>query len=90
MKEDGNPFKGEESKDWIKKIDALKKMDLGRFYELVFTSIVNFSEEAIKDGSPKKNKIRALDRLIEHFQDLEEYEKCAALKKVLDQIKENE
>jgi hypothetical protein len=90
MKEDGNPFKGEESKDWIRKIDALKKMDLGLFYELVFTSIVNFSEEAIKDGSPKKNKIRALDRLIEHFQDLEEYEKCAALKKVLDQIKENE
>lgn len=90
MKEDGNPFSGEGAEEIIKKIEALKKKDLGQFYELVFCSIMNFSEEAIRDTSPKNNKIKALDRIINHFQDLEEYEKCAALKKILDKIKEND
>jgi hypothetical protein len=89
MKEDGNPFSGEGAKDIIKKIEELKKKDIGQFYDLVFVSIINFSDAAVLDNSPVKNKIQALNKIIDHFKDLEEYEKCAALKKILDRIESN-
>jgi hypothetical protein len=87
MKTDGNPFDGLRSEDLIQKLEDLKNQNLDAFFELVFQSIVNWPEEAVDDKSPVDNKIKALERIIKHFQDLEEYEKCQELKIILDRIK---
>lgn len=87
MKSDWNPFDGLRSEDLIQKLEDLKNQDLDAFFELIFQSIINWPEEAINDSSPVDNKIKALERIIKHFQDLEEYEKCQELKIILDQIK---
>lgn len=86
MSEDGNPFKGIRSEDLIKKIELLKKQDLEAYYQLVYESITNFPEDAVEDDSPKSNKVSALNKLIDYFEQKEEYEKCAKLKNILDQI----
>jgi hypothetical protein len=87
MKSDWNPFDGLRSEDLIQKLEDLKNQNLDAFFELVFQSIVNWPEEAVDDKSPVDNKIKALERIIKHFQDLEEYEKCQELKIILDRIK---
>ena len=88
MSEDGNPFKGLRSEDLIRKIEELKKTDLDSYYNLVFESITGFPEDAIEDDSPKKNKVAALNKLIDYFEQKEEYERCHELKKLLDRINE--
>lgn len=86
MSDDGNPFKGVRSDDLINRIELLKKTDLEAYYQLVYESITNFPEDAVKDDSPKSNKVSALNKLIDYFEQREEYEKCAKLKVILDQI----
>ena len=87
MKTDGNPFDGLRSEDLIQKLEDLKNQNLDAFFELVFQSIVNWPDEAVDDKSPIENKTKALERIIKHFEDLEEYEKCQKLKAILDQIR---
>ena len=87
MKTDGNPFDGLRSEDLIQKLEDLKIKNIDAFFELVFQSIVNWPDEAVQDSSPIENKTKALERIIKHFEDLEEYEKCQKLKAILDQIR---
>lgn len=89
MTSDGNPFDGVGSEDLINHLESLKKKDIDAFFELVFQSIVNFPEDAILDSSPMENKKQALQRIIKHFEETEDYEKCAQLKSILDQIIKN-
>ena len=88
MSDDGNPFKGLRSDDLIRKIEELKKKDLDSYYNLVFESIINFPDDAVEDDSPKENKVSALNKLINYFEQKEEYERCHKLKKLLDRINE--
>jgi len=88
MSDDGNPFKGLRSDDLIRKIEELKKKDLDSYYNLVFESIINFSDDAVEDDSPKDNKVSALNKLINYFEQKEDYERCHELKKLLDRINE--
>jgi len=86
MTSDGNPFDGVGSEDLIGHLESLKKKDLDAFFELVYQSIVNFPEEAVADTSPIESKMEALKRIIRHFEETEDYEKCVQLKSILDKI----
>lgn len=90
MGEDLNPFKGMSALDLIIKLEKLKETDIDAFFELIFASLSKFPDEAVSDGADQKSKIKAINRIINHFESIEEFEKCHILKKILDRIEDEE
>ncbi len=87
MEKDTNPFNGLDALDLIIKLERLKEKDLNAFFDLIFTSLSNFPDEAVDDGADREKKIKAINRIIDHYESIEEFEKCAFLKDLLDKIK---
>lgn len=54
--------------------------------EMVYDTIMVNMDDAIKSETPIDEKLKALISIIKHFEDLEEYEKCANIKKIIENI----
>jgi hypothetical protein len=74
------------SGDLLRKLEALKREDTEAFYNVVFNSLFRFPDEAIRDPAPKESKIKALDSVLQFFEEREEYEKCGFIKGLMDQL----
>jgi len=74
------------STNLLRKLESLKREDVDIFYDVVFNSLFKFPEEAVEDPAPKESKIKALDSILNHFVEKEEYEKCTFIKDLIDQI----
>lgn len=70
----------------LNQLEALKREDIDIFYNVVFNSLSSYPDEAVEDPSPRESKIRALDSMIEHFVEKEEFEKCSFIKDIIDRI----
>ena len=70
----------------LNQLEALKREDVDIFYNVVFNSLSSYPDEAVEDPSPRKSKIQALDSMIEHFVEKEEFEKCSFIKDIIDRI----
>jgi hypothetical protein len=67
-------------------LEALKREDIEAFYNVVFNSLFRFPDEAIQDPAPRESKIKALDSVLNFFEEREEYEKCGFIKGLIDQL----
>lgn len=54
--------------------------------EMVYETIIINMDDAIKSQTPIDEKLKALTSIIKYFEDLEEYEKCANIKKIIEDI----
>lgn len=75
---------------FINTLTKLREEDPGRFMEMVLVALRNNLDSAIEEPSPKENKVRALDRMIEHFEKLERYEDCAFIAELKQRICEED
>ena len=54
--------------------------------EMVYETIMVNVDDAIKSETPIDEKLKALTSIIKYFEDLEAYEKCANIKKIIEDI----
>jgi len=55
--------------------------------DCVYGAILENSTLVLKSETSKKRKIEAINHILRFFEDIEQYEKCAELKKIIDKIK---
>lgn len=68
----------------------LRERDPDGFMKLVLGSLKKYPELAVEDHAPAENKLRALKSMLEHFEQVEDYEDCAFLRDLTKQIKDEE
>ena len=56
--------------------------------DVVYSSIVNNKLAVLNSISKNNLKLAALEHVLTFFEELEDYEKCGELKKIIDKIKE--
>ena len=64
----------------------LRYTDYDAFMERLYEALRGDFKDAIHDLTPVEGKQQALATMIDYFQDREEYEKCAELKKIKDSL----
>ena len=55
--------------------------------DCVYSAIMENSNLVLKSETTKNRKIDAINHILKFFEDIEQYEKCAELKKIIDKIK---
>lgn len=55
---------------------------------MVYDAIMVDIDGAIKSSTPVPRKIEALTTILKYFENLEEYEKCANIKKIIQEIQD--
>lgn len=63
----------------LKRMLALQNQDHSAFYDLIYDAIAEDPARAMNDGSVAEKKVRALDKMINHYLKQENYEHCALL-----------
>ena len=69
-----------DSSQVLAKLVQLRHTDLEAFMNLLYSALQKELKGAIFDETPIEDKRAALDSMIQHFTDREEYEKCAVLR----------
>jgi hypothetical protein len=64
----------------------LRETDYPQFMNKLYEALSGEFKGAIHDSKPKEEKRQAIWTMIEFFSEREEYEKCAELKKLVEQI----
>jgi hypothetical protein len=64
----------------------LRETDYPQFMNKLYEALSGEFKNAIHDSKPKDEKRQAIWTMIEHFSAIEEYEKCAELKKLVEEI----
>lgn len=64
----------------------LRNTDYDAFMDRLYEALTGEFKDAIDDKSPVEEKTQAIWTMINHFSKREEYEKCADLKKLVDQL----
>lgn len=77
-------------KEFLKKLQDLKKNDPDRFMEIVLDTLKQDEELAITDKTPVENKLTAIATMTKRLEELQRYEDCAFLKKLKEKILEKE
>lgn len=67
-------------------MDHLKEEEKRHFMEVCYIKVMKYPDVIIKDRSPSGVKRNSINVLIKYFEAVEEYEKCASLKKFLEEI----
>ena len=85
---DANPHDKKTYQDLLLELMHLRKEDYGKFMDKLYEALIGEFKDAVKEGDGKTvtEKKNALDIMIKHFQDTEEYEKCAQLKKISESL----
>lgn len=69
-------------------LDQLENTSWDQYMNLCYNTIMMFPDQVLQyDEKTAKHKIKSLDRILLHFENKEDFEKCAKLKKIQDQIK---
>lgn len=74
----------------LKKMLALQNQDPESFYDLIYDAIAEDPARAMDEGSIPEKKIQALDKMIQHYLEREEYERCGLLHELKNKIKDAE
>ena len=65
----------------------LRSTDYDAFMDKLYEALTGEFRTAIYDGSPVTEKTKAIWTMIDHFKATEQYEKCASLKRLADELK---
>lgn len=76
--------------DFIKKLALLKKYDYDKFMRVLYENFEMYPERISQDPYPKDTKVNALNKVLDYFKQIEEYEKCEVIKNILNGIKEDD
>ena len=68
----------------------LRESDYEGFMQKLYEALSGEFRGMVHDTSPIEEKLQALDSIRVHFQEREEYEKCAALKTMLDELNQED
>jgi hypothetical protein len=77
-------------KELLQAMLQLREKDPDGFMNLVLNSLKKYPELAVEDRAPAENKLRALKAMLEHFENIEDYEDCAFIRDLTKQIKDEE
>jgi hypothetical protein len=85
---DANPYDKKTYQDMLLELMNLRKEDYGKFMDKLYEALTGEFKDAVKEGDGKSvsEKKNALTIMIKHFQETEEYEKCAQLKKISESL----
>ena len=72
-----------QDEDFFKEILRIKNEEPEKFMDMVLDILKDDLEYALKDDSPKENKIIALKNMQKHYENAERYEDCAFISKIL-------
>jgi len=64
----------------------LRETDYDQFMNKLYEALNGQFRSAIHDSEPKEDKRQAIWTMIEYFSNKEEYEKCADLKRMVEEI----
>jgi hypothetical protein len=64
----------------------LRQTDYAAFMERLYEALTGEFKDVINDASPVEEKSQAIWTMIKHFEENEEFEKCAELKKLADKL----
>jgi hypothetical protein len=64
----------------------LKAKDYDKFMDKLYEALTGEARDALYSQDPASEKKKALWTMIQYFQDKEEFEKCAELKKMADSL----
>lgn len=64
----------------------LRETNYDEFMNRLYEALTGEFKEAIHDNSPVEEKTQAIWTMIKHFEKTESYEKCANLKKLVDEL----
>jgi hypothetical protein len=70
-------------------IDYMKKNHYDDYMTLRYESLVNSSDILIKNKKFIQDKLKSFDEVLQYFEDREEYEKCAVLFNLKNEILSN-
>ena len=79
-------FEPDDSWDSMDYIGDMKSESRQMMMDVVYTSIVNNEYGVVNSLSKLDTKVGAIEHVLQFFEELEDYEKCAALKKIIDKI----
>lgn len=77
-------------KELLQAMLLLKEKDPDGFMQFVLSCLKKHPDLAIEDRAPAENKLRALKTMLEHFEQSEDYEDCAFIRDLTQQIKDEE
>jgi len=78
-----------ENTDTLKLLTILRDNDKESFYRVVYRIINECPEKILNNKYKADQKLKALNEMLEHFKEEEEYERCAKIKQLIDGIKED-
>lgn len=64
----------------------LRQTDYDGFMNRLYEALTGEFRDVLNDTTPKDEKTKAIWTMIKHFEKNEEFEKCADLKKMADQL----
>jgi len=64
----------------------LRQTDYDAFMDRLYEALTGEFKDALYDTSPVEEKSQAVWSMIKHFEKQEEFEKCASLKKMIEEI----
>lgn len=68
------------------RINELRESSKETMMNMIYNAVINEEDRAISSETPKDQKLEALNNIIDFFVQLEEYEKCSNIKKIIDRI----
>ena len=76
--------------DYTERMGLLKKYDFDKFMRVLYKSFEEYPERVTHDPYPLEIKVNALNVVMSYFENVEEYEKCDVIKKLVNGIKEKD
>lgn len=76
--------------EFIEHLMKLKETDIDQFMNLVLFSLKTHPDFAVEDDAPSDNKIKAMTKVLKHFEEKEDYEDCAFLLSLQKRIEDAE
>ena len=69
-------------------LDRLENQSWDQYMNLCYNVIVMFPNQVLQyDDSTALQRVSSLDKIIQHFEEKEDFEKCAKLKEIQDILK---
>jgi len=69
-------------------LDRLENQSWDQYMNLCYNVIVMFPNQVLQyDDSTALQRVSSLDKIIQHFEEREDFEKCAKLKEIQDILK---
>tara|TARA_Y100000389_G_C17277495_1_gene421181 strand:- start:104 stop:385 length:282 start_codon:yes stop_codon:yes gene_type:complete len=78
-----------ESTDTLSLLTVLKDHDINIFYDVIYKILNECPEKILNNKYTAAQQLEALNKIIKHFTEKEEYERCIKIKQIIDGIEKD-